>query len=71
MLISTVRSNETGEIGFLGDERRMNVAITRAKRKLIFVGDSATLGGNDFFAKLLEYFQHHGQYRSVFQEPMG
>jgi len=71
VLISTVRSNETGEIGFLGDERRMNVAITRAKRKLIVIGDSATLGGNDFFQKLLEYFQNHGQYRSVFQEPMG
>ena len=69
VLISTVRSNETGEIGFLGDERRINVAITRAKRKLIVIGDSATLGGNEFFQKLLEYFQNHGQYRSVFQEP--
>ena len=71
VLISTVRSNENGEIGFLGDERRMNVAITRAKRKLIVIGDSATLGSNEFFSKLLEYFQNHGQYRSVFQEPMG
>ncbi len=71
VLISTVRSNETGEIGFLGDQRRMNVAITRARRKLIVVGDSATLGGNEFFQKLLEYFQNHGQYRSVFQESVG
>ena len=70
VLISTVRSNESGEIGFLGDQRRMNVAITRAKRKLLVVGDSATLGGSPFFRKLLEYFQTHGTYRSVFQEPI-
>lgn len=70
VIISTVRSNGKGEIGFLGDERRMNVALTRAKRKLIVIGDSATLGSSTFFVLLLEYFQTHGNYRSVFQEPV-
>ena len=70
VVISTVRSNGKGEIGFLGDERRMNVALTRAKRKLIVIGDSATLGSSAFFQSLLEYFQQHGKYRSVFEEPM-
>ena len=70
VIISTVRSNGKGEIGFLGDERRMNVALTRAKRKLIVIGDSATLGSSAFFGQLLEYFQTHGKYRSVFEEPV-
>jgi len=68
VIISTVRSNGKGEIGFLGDERRMNVALTRAKRKLIVIGDSATLGSSGFFLVLLEYFQEHGKYASVFEE---
>ena len=68
VLITTVRSNEQGEIGFLGDQRRMNVALTRAKRKLIVVGDSATLGGHDFYRSLLEYFDSIGAYRSVWEE---
>ena len=69
VLISLVRSNATGEIGFLGDTRRMNVALTRARRKLIVVGDSATLGGHDFYHALLEYFESIGAYRSVWEEP--
>ena len=48
MLISLTRSNPQGEIGFLADTRRMNVALTRAKRKLIVLGDSATIGNNAF-----------------------
>ena len=47
--ISLVRSNEKGEIGFLSDYRRMNVAMTRAKKKLVIVGDSATLGSHKFY----------------------
>lgn len=70
VIISTVRSNGKGEIGFLGDERRMNVAMTRAKRKLIVIGDSATLGSSAFFQTLLEHFQQHAKYRSVFEEPV-
>ena len=68
ILISTVRSNPEGEIGFLGDARRMNVAITRARRKLIVIGDSATLGVSPFFKSLLDYFEKVGGYRSVWEE---
>jgi predicted DNA helicase len=68
VIISLVRSNPGGEIGFLADTRRMNVALTRARRKLIVVGDSATLGGNPFYARLLEYFERQGAYHTVWEE---
>ncbi len=57
VVISLVRSNPRGEIGFLGDLRRMNVAMTRAKRKLVVVGDSATLAGHPFYQRMIEYFE--------------
>ena len=69
VVISCVRSNSDGEIGFLADRRRMNVALTRARRKLIVVGDSSTLGGNEFFADLLLYFETIGAYHTVWEEP--
>lgn len=69
VIISCVRSNGDGEIGFLSDTRRMNVALTRARRCLIVVGDSATLGGHEFYASLIEYFELVGGYRSVWEEP--
>lgn len=65
IVISTVRSNPRGEIGFLGELRRMNVAMTRARRKLLIVGDSATLSSDTFFARMLEYVEAHGGYRTV------
>jgi superfamily I DNA and/or RNA helicase len=68
VLITLVRSNPDGEIGFLGDVRRMNVALTRARRKLIVIGDSATLGGNPFYQQMLEYFDSQNSYRSVWEE---
>jgi ATP-dependent RNA/DNA helicase IGHMBP2 len=68
VVISLVRSNANGEIGFLGDTRRMNVALTRARRTLIVIGDSATIAGHPFYHKLLEYFELHDAYRTVWQE---
>ncbi|MGO9110500.1 MAG: IGHMBP2 family helicase [Thermoguttaceae bacterium] len=68
VIISLVRSNPKGEIGFLADIRRMNVAMTRARRKLLIVGDSATLGGHPFYTRLLEYCEALGAYRTVWEE---
>ncbi len=68
VLISLVRSNPQGEIGFLADTRRMNVALTRARRKLILIGDSATIGPHPFYARLLEYFEQQGAYSTVWEE---
>jgi ATP-dependent RNA/DNA helicase IGHMBP2 len=66
-VISLVRSNPKGEIGFLGDVRRLNVAMTRARRKLMIVGDSATLAGHPFFKRMLEYCEGLEAYRSVWE----
>ena len=66
-LLTMVRSNESAEIGFLADTRRTNVAMTRARRKLVVVGDSATLGTHKFYAAMLEYFEKAGAYRSVWE----
>lgn len=55
ILISLVRANEEGQIGFLNDLRRMNVAITRARMKLIILGDASTLTKHPFYKKLYEY----------------
>ena len=58
ILVSLVRSNEEGQIGFLRDLRRMNVAITRARMKLIILGDVATLTKHPFYKKLWEYCEN-------------
>ncbi|MGM9759827.1 MAG: AAA domain-containing protein [Parabacteroides sp.] len=55
ILISLVRANETGQIGFLKDLRRMNVAMTRARMKLIILGDVSTLTHHPFYRKLYDY----------------
>jgi ATP-dependent RNA/DNA helicase IGHMBP2 len=65
--ISLVRSNQKQEIGFLKDYRRMNVAMTRARRKLVIVGDSATIGEDPFYRSFLEYCEHTGHYRSAWE----
>ena len=57
IVISLVRANATGQIGFLRDLRRMNVAITRARMKLIILGDTATLTRHPFYARLYGYIQ--------------
>lgn len=54
IFISLVRANEDGQIGFLNDLRRMNVAITRARMKLVILGEAATLSHHTFYRKLIE-----------------
>jgi predicted DNA helicase len=63
--ISLTRSNASGDIGFLSDIRRMNVGMTRARRKLLLVGDSSTLSCNTFFLDLLSYVKRVGGYRQA------
>lgn len=67
IIISLVRSNPDQEIGFLRDYRRMNVALTRAKKHLVVFGDSSTIGSDSFFGKFLEYCEKENGYRSVFE----
>ncbi len=70
VILSLVRSNSTGEIGFLADIRRTNVALTRARRKLIVIGDSATLASHPFYRRLLEYFEEIGGYGTVWEQEL-
>jgi ATP-dependent RNA/DNA helicase IGHMBP2 len=65
VLLSLVTSNSRQEIGFLADVRRMNVALTRARRKLIVVGDSATLGVHDFYQRFFQYVDSIEAYHSI------
>ncbi len=55
VFISLVRANEQGQIGFLGDLRRMNVAMTRARMKLVILGEAATLSHHPFYKTLIHY----------------
>jgi len=68
IIVSLVRSNPEGDIGFLADVRRTNVALTRARRKLIVIGDSATLAHDPFYQRMLTYFEGIGAYSSVWEE---
>jgi ATP-dependent RNA/DNA helicase IGHMBP2 len=68
VVISLVRSNPKGEIGFLADVRRMNVALTRARRKLLVIGDSATIANHTFYQRMLEYFELMSAYHTVWEE---
>jgi ATP-dependent RNA/DNA helicase IGHMBP2 len=63
--ISMTRSNTAGEIGFLSDIRRMNVALTRAKKKLVVIGDSSTLTRLPFYADFIDYTEHLNAYESA------
>ena len=58
ILISLVRANDEGQIGFLRDLRRMNVAITRARMKLIILGDAPTMTRHPFYKRLYEYIDN-------------
>jgi superfamily I DNA and/or RNA helicase len=66
-IVSLVRSNEDAEVGFLSDTRRMNVAMTRARRLLIVIGDSATIGQHPFYARFIDYADKHGAHRSSYE----
>jgi superfamily I DNA and/or RNA helicase len=68
IIISLVRSNIKGEIGFLAEYRRMNVALTRARRLLIVIGDSATITADPFYQRWLDYVDKVGAYHSVWEE---
>ncbi|GGB93072.1 IGHMBP2 family helicase [Dyadobacter sediminis] len=65
--ISMTRSNAEGEIGFLADIRRMNVAMTRARKKLVVIGDSATLSQSAFYRDFIEYAEQFNAYQSAWE----
>lgn len=65
IILSMVRSNPERKVGFLADERRLNVAITRAKRHVCMIGDSVTLDSNPFLKRLVAYFSEHGEIHSA------
>jgi superfamily I DNA and/or RNA helicase len=67
VIISLVRNNENGKIGFLSDYRRMNVALTRSSSMLYIVGDSVTLAGDNFYQSFIDYVESNSAYRSVFE----
>lgn len=68
--ISLTRSNDRGTIGFLNDYRRLNVALTRAKKKLIIIGDSATLCIDKVYLSLIEHIEKHGHLQSAWEYMM-
>lgn len=65
VVISLVRSNPKGEVGFLAEHRRINVAITRARRHLAVVADSETVGHDDFLKSLMDYMSSYGDVRTA------
>ena len=65
VIVSFVRSNKRGDIGFLRDLRRLNVSITRAKRKLVLIGDSSTLEHEGCYRRLIESAKDRGTYKKV------
>ncbi|KAJ9563871.1 LOW QUALITY PROTEIN: hypothetical protein OSB04_009031 [Centaurea solstitialis] len=64
IIISMVRSNSKKEVGFLSDRRRMNVAVTRARRQCCIICDTETVSSDKFLKRLIEYFEEHGEYLS-------
>ncbi|KAJ5032383.1 uncharacterized protein L3040_008988 [Drepanopeziza brunnea f. sp. 'multigermtubi'] len=63
VIVSLVRSNSDKEVGFLGEKRRLNVAMTRPKRSLVVIGDSETLQGNKFLKRWMEFLEEHSDLR--------
>jgi ATP-dependent RNA/DNA helicase IGHMBP2 len=67
VFISMTRSNLDGEIGFVADIRRMNVAMTRARKLLVIVGDSATIGNFPYYSDFITYAESIGAYKSAWE----
>ena len=65
--ISLVRSNDQGNVGFLADARRLNVAMTRAKMKLVLIGDLSTLVQNSLFRDLADFIEENDFYKSAWE----
>ncbi|MCK8816143.1 IGHMBP2 family helicase [Natroniella sulfidigena] len=65
IVLSLVRSNSKGNIGFLRDVRRLNVSLSRAKKKLIIIGDSTTIGGHQIYCRLIDYIKSAGYYYTL------
>ncbi|CAL3962023.1 unnamed protein product [Diplocarpon coronariae] len=63
VIVSLVRSNAAGEVGFLGEKRRLNVAMTRPRRSLVVIGDSATLGGRQFLPRWMGFLEEQADLR--------
>jgi ATP-dependent RNA/DNA helicase IGHMBP2 len=68
VIVDLVRSSDDAEIGFLSDTRRMNVALTRARRFLLVVGDSATIGGHPYYADFIAHAQSTGAWLSAWAD---
>ncbi|CAL9248836.1 unnamed protein product [Arabidopsis halleri] len=65
IIISMVRSNSKKEVGFLKDQRRMNVAVTRSRRQCCIICDTETVSSDAFLKRMIEYFEEHGEYLSA------
>ncbi|NXT76324.1 SMBP2 protein, partial [Zapornia atra] len=67
VILSFVRSNRRGEVGFLAEDRRINVAVTRARRHVAVICDTRTVSNQAFLKRLVEYFNKHGEVRTAFE----
>ncbi|XP_067849809.1 DNA-binding protein SMUBP-2 isoform X1 [Heptranchias perlo] len=67
VVLSLVRSNRRGEVGFLAEDRRINVAVTRARRHLMVVCDARTVGTHPFLKSLVDYMTERGEARTAFE----
>uniref|UniRef100_A0A8C5LCH1 DNA-binding protein SMUBP-2 n=1 Tax=Jaculus jaculus TaxID=51337 RepID=A0A8C5LCH1_JACJA len=67
VILSFVRSNRKGEVGFLAEDRRINVAVTRARRHVAVICDSHTVNSHPFLKTLVDYFTEHGEVRTAFE----
>ncbi|XP_054826082.1 DNA-binding protein SMUBP-2 [Eublepharis macularius] len=67
VVLSFVRSNRKGEVGFLAEDRRINVAVTRARRHVAVICDSRTTSNHSFLKRLVDYMSEHGEVRTAFE----